>query len=178
MQPNALNYCIKGRQLSLYDKLKEKQDKGEHILKLYHNKNVLRYEKKYLHRIANYFNCEKILVKTLFNERFYMNVIDDWYKDYLKIQKEKRLQPNLSLVKTKREMELLSTALFIDSLGGTVAYCESVKERQSKKELTKKQAKDLRDLANECNNMKVQMRECELITELDKKMKEAVRYYR
>lgn len=177
-QKTALNYKITGRELCVYDKLAEMKHRGDVPLPLYDGKNVFRYEKRYLQGIAKYFNRESVTVQTLYDEHFYMGLVNDWYKDYLNIQKQKTIKIDMSMITTKEQYKMIGVLSFVEQQGGKLVAFENIKERQTKKELTKKQAHDLKELINQSMNLKLQTKESDLIIELDRKMKDAVTYFR
>ena len=177
-QKTALNYKITGRELCIYDKLAEMKSRGDTPPPLYHNSNMFRYEKRYLQGIAKYFNRASVTVATLYDEHFYKGLIEDWHKDYVNIQKQKTLKIDMDMVTTKEQMKMLGVLALVEMQGGKLAAFENIKERQTKKDLSKKQAYDLKELINQSLNLKLQTKQSDLIIELDSKMKEAVKYFR
>ncbi len=177
-QKTALNYKITGRELCVYDKLAEIKQRGDVPTPLYENSNVFRYEKRYLQNIAKYFNYEKLTVENLYDENFYMGLVKDWYKDYLSIQKQKTFKIDMGMITTKEQMKMLGVLSLVEQQGGKLAAFENIRERQTKKELTKKQAYDLKELINQSLKLILQTKESDLIIELDSKMKDAVKYFR
>ena len=177
-QKTALNYKITGRELCIYDKLAEMKSRGDTPPPLYHNSNMFRYEKRYLQGIAKYFNRASVTVATLYDEHFYKGLIEDWHKDYVNIQKQKTLKIDMDMVTTKEQMKMLGVLALVQMQGGKLAAFENIKERQTKKDLSKKQAYDLKELINQSLNLKLQTKQSDLIIELDSKMKEAVKYFR
>lgn len=177
-QPKGLNYKITGRELSFYDKISEMKKRNDFIPPLYEGKNVIRYEKRYERNLTKYFNREMILAETLYEEQFYVSIINDWYNDYLNIQKQKKIKPDMTTIKTKEQMKMLGVLTLVKDLGGKLAALQDLKERQSKGELTKKQAHDLKQLIEKSQTLKFQLIESDLIIELDKKMNNAIKYFR
>lgn len=177
-QKTALNYKITGRELCVYDKIAEMKSRGDVPSRLYAGRHVFRYEKRYLQGIAKYFNREIVTVETLYDETFYMGLVNDWYKDYQSIQKQKTFKIDLSMITTKEQMKMLGVLALVEQQGGKLAAFENIRERQTKRELTKKQAHDLKELIDQSLKMKLQTKESDLIIELDNKMKDAVKYFR
>lgn len=177
-QKTALNYKITCRELCIYDKMAEMKYRRDLIPPLYDGRNVIRYEKRYLQNIAKYFKQECITVETLYDEPFYMALVNDWYSDYLNIQKQKIFKIDMSTITTKEQMKMLGVLSLVERQGGKLAAFENIKERQIKKELTKKQAHDLKELIEQSLKLKLQTKESDLIIELNSKMKDAVKYFR
>lgn len=177
-QKTALNYKITGRELCVYDKIAEMKSRGDVPPPLYDGRHVFRYEKRYLQGIAKYFDRASVTVKTLYDEPFYMCLVNDWYKDYQSIQKQKIFKIDMSMITTKEQMKMLGVLALVEQQGGKMAAFENIRERQTKRELTKKQAHDLKELINQSLNLKLQTKESDLIIELNNKMEEAVKYFR
>lgn len=177
-QKTALNYKITGRELCVYDKIAEIKSRGDTIPPLFEGRSVGRYEKRYLQNIARYFNRQAITAQTLYDEQFYMELINDWYKDYLNIQKQKTFKIDMSMVTTKEQMKMLGVLSLVEMQGGKLAALANIRERQLKKELTKKQAHDLKELIEQSSKLKLHTKQSDLVMELDQKIKEAVKYYR
>lgn len=177
-QKTGLNYKVTGRELCIYDKIAEMKSKGDIPLPLYDGRYVLRYEKRYLQSIARYFNREFVIGETLYDEYFYRDLTNDWYSDYLKIQKQKQYKIDLNMITTKEQMKMLGVLALVERQGGKLAALENIKERQIKGQITKKQSYDLKTLIDQCMKLDLQTLESDLIIELDSKMKESVKYFR
>ncbi|HEV7329649.1 MAG TPA: phage/plasmid replication protein [Flavisolibacter sp.] len=177
-QKTAVNYKITGRELCFYDKVAEIKSRGENVPALYEGRAVGRYEKRYLHNIPKYFRRRSVNGHTLYDEHFYSELINDWYKDYLSIQKQKTVKIDLSMITTKEQMKMLGVLSLVEMQGGKLAALQNIKERQLRKELTKKQAHDLKELIELSTKLKLQTKESDLIIEFDGKMREAVKYFR
>ncbi|MCO6496490.1 MAG: hypothetical protein J5I50_02390 [Chitinophagaceae bacterium] len=177
-QRTALYYKLNDRELSIYDKLAEMRSKGEEIPELYKECNILRYEKRYQNRVAKYFNLPSLKVMDLYSEDFYIKLVDDWYRDYLRIKKQKLILFSMDNIKTKEQMKLLGVLSLVDRLGGQVRAIKNIGERYQAGQLTKKQAHDLKELVRQSAKFELKTKENDFILELNKKMEEAVKYYR
>ncbi|MBK9671492.1 MAG: hypothetical protein IPO70_04405 [Bacteroidetes bacterium] len=113
----------------------------------------------------------------LYDENFYMLVNDDWYNDYLSIDKLKKSKIDMKKVTTKEQFKLLGVLSLVEKEGGKAQAIQNLKERYLKGELTKKQNFDLKALIEQSSNMKLQTVESDLIIELNQKVKESVKYY-
>lgn len=178
-QPNSLYYSKRGRQLVFYDKIQEQKEKGEPIPELYQSSNVLRYEQRYMGRLGEAFKVEAVNGSMLYDERFYIELLDRWRADYRAIRKINDITPNFDFMKGKKDFALLGKLTYIEQMGGEVAMMEQIAEAQRQGKLTKKQAIDLReDIKNTCKERASLTTPSEAITELDKKIAEAIRFYR
>ena len=174
----GLNYKVWGREIALYDKLAEMKHCREPVPELYNGKNVLRIETRHEQRVAKYFNRSIITAADLYDEQFYMQVNIDWYKNYCRINKIKNFKPDMSTITTKEQYKKMGAMALTQMQGGELVTLQNIDERLKRKELTKKQAHDLRELVKECSKLQLQTIHSDLIVELDQKAKDAVRYYR
>lgn len=174
----GINYKIQGREIAIYDKLAEMKHHRESIHPIYANSNIMRIEKRYLNKVASYFNMPIIRACDLHNEQFYMAVVNDWLKEYSSIDKLNNTIIDMSAVTTKRELYSMGVLALVQMLGGELSAIKQVQERQSKGELTKKQALDLKKAIKESSKLSLVKKDNELIIELDEKVKESVQYYR
>ena len=82
-------------------------------------------------------------------------------------------------MRTKKEFYKMGILSMVERAGGKIQMLEQIKEAQKQGTLSNKQAYDLRDEVNKaCCIDDCLVTNNELIEELDKKVKEAVKYYR
>ena len=84
----------------------------------------------------------------LYNEEFYMAALDRWKADYQAIQKINDITLNFQAMKTKQELYKMGILSLTEQAGGQMEMINQINEAQQRGELTKKQAYDLRVLAN------------------------------
>ena len=178
-QPNGINYTQAGKskEVAIYDKIKEIKHHREALPPMYKDRNVIRLESRYRNDLCKQFNLPSITAGLLYDEDFYMQVNDNWYKDYRNIDKLKINKIDMQQVTTKRQMQLLGVLSLVQLEGGKTQALQNLKERQMKGELTKKQYFDLKELIEQSSTMKLQTVESDLILELNQKTKEALKYY-
>lgn len=178
-QPHAVYYTQKYMQLCFYDKVEEQRQKHKPIPEIYRKQNVLRYEQRFKGRIAAKFKVPKVTGATLYDEAFYMRVLDGWKAEYLAIGKINDITPNFGIVKGVKELDKRAVLEYVEKRGGQLAFIDQIAAAQRKGELTKKQALDLKRHVNEaCKVDGSTTTQSDAIIELNKKMSEAVRYYR
>ncbi len=177
-QPFGINYQITGKEVAIYDKIKETKFRRELLHPLYNDRFMMRIESRFNHNLCKHFNRASITARTLYDEDFYMMVNDEWYKDYLSIDKIKTTKIDMQQVRTKEQMKLLGVLSLVQLEGGKTQSIQNLKERYLKRELTKKQYYDLRGLIEQSSSLKLQTIESDLMIELNQKVKESVRYYR
>ena len=178
-EPDGLYYTKGTGRLCFYDKNMEQKSKGETIPDLYQNRNVLRYEQRWKKRVAAQFKVSKVTGASLYDEGFYMGVIQRWRDTYKAIQKINDITFNFKAMTGKQQLYKMGILSLVEHVGGETEMINHISEAQKKGELTNKQAYDLRQaIINACScggGLTVQN---EAITELDKKIAEAARFYR
>ncbi len=177
-QDKGLYYNGNNKQLVFYNKVADYIDKGLPVPVMYQNRYVVRYEMRFTGRLLSQFNMPELRAEMLYDEIFYMNIINRWYEQYKNINKLRETKIiDYSMIKTKEQLKTQALLLLIHEQGGELEFYKRIAEAQAKGELTKKQAFDLRNLIKEASKNKIQTSESDVIIELDKKVKEAVKYY-
>ena len=178
-QNRGLYYNNNKRKLVFYDKVAEFKHKNLPVPEMYQNRNVLRYEMRYYRQLLKQFNLTELRAETLYNEKFYIDIINRWHTEYKNINKIRNTNNiNYNMIKTKEQLKRQALLLLIHEQGGELEFYKKIAEAQAKGDLTKKQAFDLRNLIKKTGKSEIFTCESEVITELDKKIKEAVIYYR
>ena len=84
-----------------------KKSKKEPIPELYQNRNVLRFEQRYSKRIATQLKIGEVTGASLYDEKFYINVLDRWRCSYMAIQKINDIQLDFQKMRTKKDLSLM-----------------------------------------------------------------------
>lgn len=178
-EPNGVYYSQAGGRLAFYDKNKEQKSKREVIPELYNGRNVLRYEQRYTKRLAKQFGALEVTGAMLYDETFYIALLDRWKNVYKQIQKTNDVVLNFEAMKTRQQLYKMGVLSLIEQAGGQLEMLSQIGEAQKRGELTKKQAFDLRATINDvCQIREGLTIRSDAIAELDKKINEAVRFYR
>lgn len=178
-EPNGLYYSLNGGRLCFYDKNKEQANSREHIPDLYKGRNVLRYEQRYTKRIASKLGVQEVTGGLLYDEAFYMTLLDRWRDTYQAIQKINDVTLNFEVMNTKQQLYKMGLLSLVERAGGQLEMITQINEAKKRGDLSKKQAFDLRAAVNEACKIKEGLTATnEAIQELDKKVIEAVRFYR
>ena len=178
-EPNGIYYSQTGGRLCFYDKNREQKNHREPIPELYEGRNVLRYEQRYTNRIASQFKVSEVTGAMLYDEAFYIGLLNRWKDAYKAIQKINDVSLNFHAMKKKQQLYKMGVLSLIEQAGGQLQMIEQINEAQKRGELSKKQAFDLRQVINEVCKIKDGLTvPNEAIKELDKKVSEAVKYYR
>jgi hypothetical protein len=165
--------------LLFYNKLKEQRDKGQPIPELYQNRNVLRYEQRYQKNLAKSFNVERVTAAMLFDEVFYINVINLWKENYFNIKKINDVTLNFEAMKGKTDLYNMGILALVEMQGGELNFISQIQEAYKSGQLSKKQAFDMKQAVTAaCKRKDGITAQNEAIMELDKKIVEAVKYYR
>lgn len=171
-QPKSVYYSNKLRTKLFYNKIAEGKSKNEHIPKIWLNKNVLRYELRYTKRLPKQFNTDYVKAKDLYNELFYIDIIDNWTKEYFEIKKNKLFTPTKMNLTNRNAKEFLLSAL-IELVGHNEVrkLTENWKDNFSTTKENQRFKKSLTEL-------KGLTKESDLIKELDTKILTIKEYYR
>lgn len=175
-QPNGLYYSNQLRQLVFYGKEHEQKVKRQPIPELYKNRNVLRYEIRYTKRLRQQFQKPVVTAGLLINEAFYNDLVSRWKGEYLAIQKINSKLIKMKPTGSKRELAENLALYSIIELGQSQVL-DRVKEWQLSGDISKKQAYDLRTFIKDLAKNATDEKGNDLINELNKKIKEAARYW-
>lgn len=179
LNDGSLYYKRTGNVLCFYDKVREQRNKREVVPELYEGRNVLRYELRYMKNPARELKCHAITASMLYDEAFYVGLLDRWRDTYRSIQKINDVTLNFQAMKTKQDLYKMGVLSLVDSYGGQVEVIAQINEAQRQGQLTKKQAYDLRQAVNNACKVREGLTvPNEAIAELNKKVSEAVMYYR
>jgi len=177
-EPDGIYYKQTGGRLAFYDKNREQKNKREPIPELYEGRNVLRYEQRYTNRIARQFGVSEVTSKLLYDNSFYVDVINRWRDTYRQIQKINDVTINYKTMPRIKDLSNFGLLIYSESRGGLENVLTEIKEAQKRGELTNKQAFDHKKAFINAYQSGVGTAPNDAITELDKKVNEAVRLYR
>lgn len=179
IETGTLYYTQNNKCVCFYDKVKECKKAREPIPELYRGKNVLRYEIRYMGRIPYSFNVPEVTGGMLYDERFYIQALTSWKETYFTINKINDKIINLKMMKTKREFYRMGVLALIERVGGEVKMIALINEALKRGDITKQQAHDLREVTmNACKEKSDIVTKNECIAELDKRVVDAIKYYR
>lgn len=178
-EPNGIYYSQTGGRLCFYDKNREQKNRREPIPELYEGRNVLRYEQRYTKRIGSQLKVGDVMGAMLYNEAFYIGLLNRWKDTYKAIQKINDVSLNFQAMRTKQQFYKMGVLSLIEQAGGQLQMLEQIKEAQKRGELSKQQAYNFRQIINEACEIRDGLTvPNEAIQELDKKVSEAVKFYR
>ena len=162
-----------------YDKVNEIIRKRQEVPDLFDNRNVLRVERRHTSRLPETFNVECVTAQMLYDENFYIKVIDEWKSNYLNIDKINDISLNFEAMRGKKDLQKMGVLALIQMRGGKLNILNEIKTAYKMGTLTKKQEYDLRAEINEACKLSAGLTmKSDAIAELDTKVKDAVRFYR
>jgi hypothetical protein len=172
LQPSSLYFQNKLKTLLFYNKVAEGEYRKQDLPIVWQNKNVLRYEMRYITRFASQMNRSAIYAMDLYNESFYIEMIDKWIAEYFKIKKNKLFKPKSIDMTSKTAKDFLLSA-FIEMYG----LNETI-ELTKQWKLNFSTPKEAQRLKKDLQNLKGMTEQSPLIEELDKKIARVKEFYR
>lgn len=169
---NSIYYRNKQRTIIFYDKILEGISKGESIPAAWQGKNVLRYELRFRGRLLKQFNRSNLTAEDLYQDEFYIQILDRWLLEYQNIKKNKIMNPNKETFTNKEAKDYLLSAL-VSQFGQNKVL--SIVDGWSNKFTTKKEAQRFKKSLNGLPGLTL---ESDLINELDNKINMIKDHYR
>ncbi|MBZ4676377.1 MAG: hypothetical protein JG782_996 [Anaerophaga sp.] len=177
-QPDSIYYSNKKRRLIFYNKVKEVTAKREPVPELYRGRNALRFEMRLEKRLREQLKRPEVKASLLFDEKFYIELIDWWYNEYQNIQKINEMQTDLTKAKTKKDLYQIGLLALVEKEGGPAAIQKKIDEMFQSGLIDRFKKRDLKQAVKDALTVGTGQIESEAIKELDQKMKQAVRFYR
>lgn len=175
-QRSGLYYDKPNLQKVFYNKLDQMKAGQEVIPGHYTNHNVLRYEVRCKKRLKNLFKKDQITGQDLYEEKFYIQCVDLWIREYQNIQKYNLSNPMMTPTGSTKEFIERMTLEGLKSFGVRNAL-SLINSWQKAGTITRKQSHDLRQkiegiMRNDTEG------ENEYLKELDRKVMEVTQYYK
>ena len=176
----SLYYRLGQREKIFYNKLADAKAKGMFIPDFLANKNLFRYELRYKRKLDQQFNKAEILASDLYNEDFYMNLLDNWYKEYLNINKMATSQINPDEIKTPSDFtnHILKSAILASGIDISEHLEQQMNQAKAIGVFEPKDRKYYTRTKAMVNKMLSSGIQSELIQELDTKFKNQIQFYR
>ncbi len=177
-QPQSLYYSNGQRVKLFYNKIAEGKKSGQPIPGIWNGANVLRYEMRFTSRLPYQFNLPEITADLLYNERFYIDLVNRWVQEYEAINKLHSINFNLSNMKSPKDVIRQFALLKIKEIGQSNAM-QLVEDLRAKKAFEKPEyySRLKRDIKSLCKEPELTST-VDLVTELDKKVRAAKQFYR
>jgi hypothetical protein len=176
----SLYYKVGQREKIFYNKLADAKAKGMFIPEFLAYKNLLRYELRYKKKLDKQFNKAEIVASDLFNEDFYMNLLDNWYNEYLNIKKMATSQINPNEIKTPSDFtnHILKSAILASGIDIVEHLEQQMNQAKAIGVFESKDRKYYTRTKAMVNKMLSSGIQSELIQEMDKKFKNQLQFYR
>ena len=179
-QPKSLYYQNGMRTKLFYNKIAEGKAKGQIIPSIWANKHILRYELRYTSRLPTQFNKAQIQAKDLYNEVFYMGMVERWILEYESINKNNSIldKMNTKQIETPKDFITQLALLQIKEVGIQRTF-ESIEQLKAQKQF--KNNEDYSRLKATIRNLcktDILTEGSTLVAELDKKVKQVKEYCR
>lgn len=176
-QPQSIYYQNQLRTKLFYNKVAEVK-KGHKVPEIWVNRNVLRYELRYMSRLPQQFNVFSVTAKMLYDEGFYINLIDRWHNEYEAITKTNNINLNYDKMNKPKDFITQMALLKINEMGlnETLQLVEELKAKRcfQHKEYYSRLKADIKKLHKAYEPEQGN----DLINELDKKVKKVLYTYR
>lgn len=161
-----------------YDKGLECKAKGVPLHEVFEGQNLLRFELRFMHRLGKEFNTASLTAQNLYDEGFYMGIIDKWIAEYKTITKLRKM--------AFKEQTQLKPKDFLDQILlqavatiGQREVFEMVEEARKRGQFERPEyASRTKAMLKELCAMPQLTEPSELMAELDQKVKSVQRYYR
>lgn len=179
-QPKSLYYQNGMRTKLFYNKIAEGKAKGQIIPPIWANKHILRYELRYTSRLPYQFNKAKIQAKDLYNEVFYMDMVERWIKEYESINKNNSIleKMNTKQIETPKDFITQMALLQIKDVGIQKTF-ESIEQLKAQNQFKHKEDYSrLKATIRKLCKTDVLTEGSTLVSELDKKVKQVKEYCR
>lgn len=172
----TLRYQNYRRELVFYNKLNELKAKKVDIPPLYSNRHLLRYEYRIRKRLAKEFNREHIYARDLYDEEFYISIIDKWHDMYFNIQRHNNIKQREGIeLNDVRQLQNFLALLGLKQIGEREILNMIDREKNN---LSSIQYSRLKKKIKDLSTSPEFTEPSDTILELDRKIRQAVRHYR
>ena len=178
---NSLYWKVEQRENIMYDKKKDAIAKGMSIPDFLINQNLSRFETKLKKKILNQLNRASLKASDLYQETFYMSMLDNWYSEYRNIKKITCMQIDKNTIKKPSDLADQILANLLQASGQDIQSGIDTLLTQAKAMNVFQGANPSRDYQRAKESLQKRLSagaESELIKELDKKFSEHIKFYR
>lgn len=170
-QPKSIYFINKLRTKLFYDKIAELRKNRETTPSEFYGSNILRYELRYMKKIANEFNCPTINLEKLSDKDFYLSLINNWENEYKLVRKRREASYfDYAIIKTKKQLREYALLKYIEIEGGLDKIVQQLNEAKIRGDLSRKQLFDLKSEFYQSNDKSILAKKSEIIIELDEKI--------
>ena len=179
---NSLYYRVSNREKIFYDKVKDARAKGMFIPDFIAHKNLTRFEVKYIKKILDQLNRSELKASDLYDEKFYMMMLDNWFMEYQNIKKLSCMQIDKNTIDKPSDLAYQMLANILNASGMDIVSGIDEQMKQAKAinvfEGAKNPSRDYGRAKGHIYKLLQSARDSDLINELDKKFKDSISFYR
>lgn len=140
-----------GREVwNFYDKSAESRHSGLPVPPIFQGCNVMRIEQRYLKpsRLLG----SRIMAKTLYNEKFYIKLVETFKARYMEIEKINRHELDISQISGVKDLQEAAVRELIKGMGGYNSFMERIKISQQRGQIDRERARQFRDYIKKLNS--------------------------
>ena len=178
---NSLYYRVEQREKSFYDKLKDARAKGMIIPEFLMNAHLTRFELRYLKKILNQLNVNSLKAHNLYDEKFYIQMLDNWFKEYQSIKKLSCMQIDKNNISSPTNLadQIMANLLQASGIDVVAGMDELFKQAKALKVFDgANPSRDYQRAKDAIQKRLSSGKDSELIKELDAKFKDHIEFYR
>ncbi len=159
--------------------VKEYRDKRQsaQIPEVFQGRNVLRYELRFTSRLKQQFGSE-IKALDLYNENFYIGIVNRWKNTYFEIRKLNRFKMDSFDFENVKGLFNQLALIGLETVGGEQAVIEMLENERESGTLNRFQFKRFKDKLSALTTNEKYFEPNDCIFELDRKVRQAAKYYR
>jgi hypothetical protein len=162
-----------------YDKIAEVKFRGIQVHDILQNQNLLRFELRFMQRLDKAFNVPEVTAQMLYDETFYMGIIDRWVSEYKTINKLTKMAFKESVQLEPKDFMNQILLQSINSLGGQTQIFELIEEARKRGQFKRPEyASRTKAMIKDLCQLDTLTEPSELVQELDRKIKQVQTYYR
>lgn len=173
---DGLGYKNSQKFLVFYNKIKEQKKKRIEVQPIFNGHNLLRYELRLLNHLERLLNQPRVIGRLLYDESCYINLCKMWRDEYLHIAKLSNPTGVIQPTTSTRELTTTLASMAIRDIGDE-NLIRMIAHWSEQGLLSKKQASDHRKAIREAIKYDMKNSGNEFIEELDKKIKQSVRFF-
>jgi hypothetical protein len=178
---NSLYYRVEQREKSFYDKKKDAKAKGMIIPEFLMNAHLTRFELRYLKKILNQLNVNSLKAHNLYEEKFYIQMLDNWYKEYNSVKKLSCMQIDKNNISSPTNLadQIMANLLQASGIDVVAGMDELFKQAKALKVFDgANPSRDYQRAKDAIQKRLSSGKDSELIKELDAKFKDHIEFYR
>jgi|TARA_R110000782_G_scaffold264362_1_gene357518 hypothetical protein len=178
---NSLYYRVGQREKSFYNKKKDAKAKGMIIPDFLINKHLTRFELRYLKKVLNQLNRSELKALDLYDEVFYIQMLDNWYQEYQSVKKLSCMQIDKNSISSPSHLadQVMANLLLASGIDVMAGVDEILKQAKALKVFdTSNPSRDYKRAKDAIYKRLSSGKDSELVKELDSKFKEHIQFYR